>query len=36
VKQPVKFEFVINFITAKQIGLMIPTNVLARAGKVIK
>ena len=36
VEQPMKFEFVISLIAAKQIGVTIPPNVLVRADKVIR
>jgi putative tryptophan/tyrosine transport system substrate-binding protein len=36
VERPVKFEFIVNLRTARQIGVTIPSSILARADRVIK
>jgi putative tryptophan/tyrosine transport system substrate-binding protein len=36
VEQPMKFEFIVNLKTAKQIGLTVPPNVLSKADRVIR
>ena len=36
VEQPMRFEFIVNLIAAKQIGVTIPPNVLVRANRVIR
>lgn len=36
VEQPMKFDFVVNLKTAKQIGITVPPNVLVRADRVIR
>jgi putative ABC transport system substrate-binding protein len=36
VQQPMKFDFVINLGTAKQIGVTFPPDLLARATKIIR
>ena len=36
IEQPKQFDFIVNLEAAKQIGLMIPPNVLVRGDRVIK
>ena len=36
VEQPMKFEFIINLKAAKEIGLTVPPEVLARASRIIR
>jgi putative ABC transport system substrate-binding protein len=36
VKQPMKFDFIVNLKAAKQIGVTIPPNLLVRADRMIK
>jgi putative ABC transport system substrate-binding protein len=36
VEQPTKFDLAVNLRTAKQMGVTVPPNVLARADRVIK
>jgi len=36
VEQPIKFEFIVNLKAAKQIGVNVPPQVLARADRIIK